>query len=625
VIFRSETRTRPQQMQRPIDIGFSHARPRLRMLVAFMACLALLALSPSLLADTHYVSKTGSNTYPYDSWATATDSILLAVDAAAEWDTVRLAAGQYTADSLPLSKGMAFIGAGMDSTKIVHNGNFIEGFILSDSCLIQGIHLQGKTDTAVTGAITFHLKEGAYASTDESAIIRGNRFSDIEYPIEAWQTDLVSSSKRVIVEDNEFSNFFRAVRYWFCSSVVRGNKFYVNYRDIGGPIKCWNNIAEIRENIFIRTVAFSFPAIDLGHCDSIWVANNICLSTLDTGNAIVVNSEYAGYPTHGVIENNLCMGGWGGIYSYGGNIRIRNNIVANTSVAALYYDTIATVYGNVGYNLYWENAHRSSGEMAHRPDPGNLFANPMFVDSLDFHLQAFSPAIDAGDPSLLDADGSRSDIGPFGGPYGQTYFYQDPPPASPAGLAATWQDSGAAVVWLRNSEADLASYRLYRDSFSILFADPLLLLKEATPGDTAFFDSSDLRGTTVYYRLAAVDGQRHESVLSDEVLLSVTSAPGAEDGVLPKEFVLFPNYPNPFNASTLVSFALPRPAAATVAVYDVLGRRIRTLTDQAFAAGKHSVRWDGADDQNRSVASGVYFIVFHGGPDFKVQKSVLLK
>jgi len=624
-MLRSRPCIHPQRCQRSITLRMHNLRHRGGVRIPLLACATVLLLSPPVVADTHYVSKTGSNTYPYDSWATATDSILLAVDAASEWDTVRLAAGQFTADTIGLKKGLAFIGAGRDSTTIAHNLGTAHGFYLVDSCLLEGIYLKGSTDTSASGIVTFHLVEGVLAFEDQSAVVRGCRFSDMDTPVQALWTDLNYPTKRVVVESNEFSNFYRAVRYWFCSSVIRGNTFYVNYNDIGGAIKCWNNTAEIRENTFIRTVAFSSPAIQVDYCDSIWVANNICLSILDTGVAIIVNSQSPGYPTRGVVENNLCMGGWGGIYHYGGDIQIRNNIVEGTVIAALFYDTTAITPGNVGYNLFWENTHSFSGDMAHRPDPGNLFVNPMFVDSLDFHLQAFSPAIDAGDPSLLDADGSRSDIGPFGGPFGQTYVYQNLPPASPAGLAASWQDSGASVTWQRNSEADLAAYRLYRDTSPILFADPLLLLKEAAPGDTAYFDTTDLRGQIVYYRLTALDGQGHESSLGNEVVLSVTAIPGEDDGVLPQELVLYPNYPNPFNASTLVSFSLPRPAAATVAVYDVLGRRIRTLTDQAFAAGKHSVRWEGTDDQNRSVASGVYFIVFHGGPDFKVQKSVLLK
>ena len=593
--------------------------------IALVTCLLILIQPPELLADTHYVSKTGSNTFPYDSWATATDSILLAVDAAAEWDTVLLAAGEYTADTIGLKKGLAFIGAGRDSTLIIHNGNTAQCIYLVDSCLLQGIHLKGTTDTAVSGTVTFHLLEGVLALEDQSAVVRGCRFSDIDRAFQALWTDLVNPSKRVVLEDNEFTNFFSAVRYWFCSSRILGNSFCVNYNDIGNSIKCWYNTAEVRGNTFIRTVPISFPAIELGHCDSIWVANNICIATLESGEAMRINGEFSGYPTQGVIDNNLCIGGWGGILVNGGNVRIRNNIVERSTTAALYYDTLVTTPGNVGYNLFWENEHRSSGDLAFRPDPGNLFANPMFVDSLDFHLQAFSPAIDAGDASLLDADGSRSDIGPFGGPYGQAYVYLDLAPAQPIGLAAQWQDSGAAVWWVRSSETDLAGYRLYRDSFPIIAPDPLLLLSQSTPGDTTFFDTSDLQGKTMYYRLTALDAQDHESSLGNEVVLSVSSIPGEDDGVLPQEFVLYPNYPNPFNASTLVSFSLPRPATATVSVYDVLGRRVRTLADQAFAAGKHSLRWEGTDDQNRAVASGVYFIVFHGGPDSKVQKSVLLK
>jgi len=622
---RTQTRMRPQRFQQRGDIEFCHARPRLQKLATFVACLAFLAMPPSLLADTHYVSNTGSNTYPYDSWATATDSILLAVDAAAEWDTVRLAAGTYTADTIGLKKGLAFIGAGRDSTDIFHNGNDIQGIYLVDSCLLQGIYLHGRTDTSASGIVTFHLVEGVLALEDQSALVRDCRFSDIKYCIRALWTDRINPDKRVVVENSDFSSFYAAVEYWFCSSVVRGNAFHVNYNDIANAVWCWYNTAEVRGNTFIRTVPFSSPAIKVAYCDSIWIANNICLSILDTGVAIIVNSESPGYPTHGVVENNLCMGGWGGIYHYGGDTHIRNNIVEGTVIAALYYDTTAITPGNVGYNLFWENTHSFSGDMAHRPDPGNLFVDPMFVDSLDFHLQAFSPAIDAGDPSLLDADGSRSDIGLFGGPFGQTYVYQNLPPASPAGLAASWQDSGASVVWLQNSESDLAAYRLYRDSFPILFADPLLLLKEATPGDTAYFDTTDLRGQIVYYRLTALDGQGNESELSDEVLVSVTSVPDDEEGVLPQEFVLFPNYPNPFNASTVISFSLPRPAEAAVIVHDVLGRRIRALVDQSFPAGKHSVVWDGTDDQRRPVASGVYFMVLRSGPELRVQKSVLLK
>lgn len=85
---------------------------------------------------------------------------------------------------------------------------------------------------------------------------------------------------------------------------------------------------------------------------------------------------------------------------------------------------------------------------------------------------------------------------------------------------------------------------------------------------------------------------------------AVNDAP--ESGV-PHAFALFQNYPNPFNPSTEIRFTLPSQGRVTLAIYDLLGRRIRTLVDGIRTAGTHQVRWDGRDDIGRIVASGVYF------------------
>ncbi|OQY71750.1 MAG: hypothetical protein B6D44_11950, partial [Ignavibacteriales bacterium UTCHB2] len=61
---------------------------------------------------------------------------------------------------------------------------------------------------------------------------------------------------------------------------------------------------------------------------------------------------------------------------------------------------------------------------------------PTANENYDFHLQAYSPAIDKGDPNILDLDGSRSDIGMYGGPFGETYTYQDLAPLVPRNLSA---------------------------------------------------------------------------------------------------------------------------------------------------------------------------------------------
>ncbi|MFN2370320.1 MAG: lamin tail domain-containing protein, partial [Candidatus Krumholzibacteriia bacterium] len=69
------------------------------------------------------------------------------------------------------------------------------------------------------------------------------------------------------------------------------------------------------------------------------------------------------------------------------------------------------------------------------------------------------------------------------------------------------------------------------------------------------------------------------------------------------------NVPNPFNPSTAVFFSLDRDGHARLDIYDVRGRQVRTLVDARLTAGSYdgAYRWDGRDDQGRSVTSGTYF------------------
>lgn len=98
---------------------------------------------------------------------------------------------------------------------------------------------------------------------------------------------------------------------------------------------------------------------------------------------------------------------------------------------------------------------------------------------------------------------------------------------------------------------------------------------------------------------------------------------GIEDGspdLIPTTFVLFPNYPNPFNAQTTIRYALDAAADVTITIYDILGRRVQIL-DQGFrSAGEHLVAWD-ADGR----PSGLYFSRLTVGDRSETGRMVLLK
>jgi hypothetical protein len=85
--------------------------------------------------------------------------------------------------------------------------------------------------------------------------------------------------------------------------------------------------------------------------------------------------------------------------------------------------------------------------------------------------------------------------------------------------------------------------------------------------------------------------------------------PRPDDGTpLPTRVFLRQNYPNPFNPSTTIAYELPREARVRLVVYDLAGRRVRELVDEAaHPAGSFQTRWDGLDERGGTVAAGTYF------------------
>lgn len=86
---------------------------------------------------------------------------------------------------------------------------------------------------------------------------------------------------------------------------------------------------------------------------------------------------------------------------------------------------------------------------------------------------------------------------------------------------------------------------------------------------------------------------------------------------VPEAFRLHGNWPNPFNASTIIAFDVERTVPVHLVVYDVLGRRVRTLySGELLTAGHYRTAWNGRDDEGRPAASGVYLYQLTAGKDF---------
>ena len=116
----------------------------------------------------------------------------------------------------------------------------------------------------------------------------------------------------------------------------------------------------------------------------------------------------------------------------------------------------------------------------------------------------------------------------------------------------------------------------------------------------------------------------------DVVVLSDVTIPTAveetADTGLPQEFALEAAYPNPFNASVQIPFAVWQAnTPVELTVHDVLGRAVRTLTSGTVVAGRHVLHWDGRNAAGELVGNGAYLVQLRAGRQRAVGKVMLIK
>jgi hypothetical protein len=85
------------------------------------------------------------------------------------------------------------------------------------------------------------------------------------------------------------------------------------------------------------------------------------------------------------------------------------------------------------------------------------------------------------------------------------------------------------------------------------------------------------------------------------------------------------NYPNPFNPTTTINFSIKNSAPVSIEIFNLKGQKVKTLVDQPMTAGTHSVVWNGNDNNNQNVSSGVYYYRMTSGKYSATKKMVLMK
>ncbi len=99
-----------------------------------------------------------------------------------------------------------------------------------------------------------------------------------------------------------------------------------------------------------------------------------------------------------------------------------------------------------------------------------------------------------------------------------------------------------------------------------------------------------------------------------------------DDDIIVVSNKLIGNYPNPFNPTTTISFSITQTSPfVTLEIFNIKGQKVKTLINDKLDEGSHQVVWDGTNENNQSVSSGIYFYKLQTGKYSAVKKMVMMK
>jgi len=562
-----------------------------RIKIILFAIILFLILNVPGYSTIRYV-KAGNPTpsYPYTTWATASDSIQKVVDICLSGDTILIGTGVYPqiVNSENFGRNLTILGVDVDSCIIDVSGFPLEPllkvFTFKDNLNIENMTFKTRLGTTEHIAIytlgtafnhnTVNIKSVKFLGVFQSAILMSNTTGTIR--------DCYFYASSVAIMGPDWTN---------TQPMLFSDNLFNRVTD-----GIWAEYATIIGNTFISvaTIAINFNTLFGRFTD---VKNNLINGgTNGVGIDKVPNK----------VENNIIINFANAIVMQPGT-RVVNNIIMNAKESAV-YTTNALTTAVLDYNCFYNNKAITNNPTLFNPDTTvHYTSEPMFEnqDSNNYLLQMFSPLIDAGDPNILDVDSTRSDVGLYGGPFGQSYTYKDLAPKKPKFTFISKQNGNVNFQWRGGTEADFNSFSLFRSR------DPLFVPyddnKIYSGTDTLFIDSLEDPTGSYIYKLTAKDNQGNVSKLDSVTVVLMGISDEAENPTLERIY-LYQNYPNPFNPSTKIKFSLTEEAEVILRVYDVNGELVTMLQNGWLPAGEYEREFSPATIGTlKDIASGVYF------------------
>lgn len=203
------------------------------------------------------------------------------------------------------------------------------------------------------------------------------------------------------------------------------------------------------------------------------------------------------------------------------------------------------------------------------------------------------------------------------------------PPSKPQFLKVAWYNNHPKLTWDTNGETDMQSYKIWKYAAGSSMIAATITHNAGYTTQSWIDNSVTMPGKfdpqiEYIYKVKAVDNTNKESVYSNQVSIIGTGGIWKigedQNSVVINEYKLFSNYPNPFNPSTVINYAVKEAGLVKIKVFDILGSEVAELVNETKELGYHSVEFNASN-----LPSGVYIYTLQVNGFSASQKMLLLK
>jgi len=290
------------------------------------------------------------------------------------------------------------------------------------------------------------------------------------------------------------------------------------------------------------------------------------------------------------------------------------SINGDDAIELFYNNAVVDVFGDINIDGNGEKWEYMDGWAYSKPNRGH---NTTFNDA---HW-TYS-GVNAWDNDAGNNNASSSPSFPIG-----TFSYTDGSlPVELTYFKGFSRNGNIQLIWVTESEIDNLGFLLERRAGSIEHGGWKTIADYKTNGaligqgsvthrtNYKFIDRNVITGQLYHYQLADVD---YDGKITYHKPITVK--------VRPPDIKVNQAFPNPFNPVTTVKISIDLPQQLTVRVFDITGRRLKTLIDSHLSAGEYTIAWDGTNRNNLPVASGVYFLQIKSHELNSIQKLLLTR